>query len=261
MRVKWSQNFLRDGNVARRCVEALNLGPQDAVLEIGAGRGILTDILVGLAGKVAAVEIDPSLSAELAKRFSDRENFHLIPQDFLEVSLESHPVLKGGGFKVIGNLPYAVTSPILQKVLAWNGWRAAVFMVQKEVGERIMAAPGGKTYGVLSVSIQSRCAVEKVCGVSRHCFKPAPAVESMVLRLIPLEVPAFDPSGEKDFFRVVKAGFAQRRKTILNSLSHSLDLPSSTVRSALEKCGLKPQARAETLSLPDFKNLSQALKP
>ena len=167
--------------------------------------------------------------------------------------------LKPKRFKVIGNLPYAVVSPILQKLLAWNSWTVAVVMTQKEVADRILSGPGTKDYGVLSVSVQSRCRIEKVCKVSRYAFRPVPKVESTVLKLIPLPKPAFNKEEEKRFFAVVKAAFAHRRKTILNSLTRALKLPQSALRDGLEKCGLSPGARAETVSVEDFKRLSDIL--
>ena len=261
MRVKWSQNFLIDKNIARKCADALEICEQDAVLEIGPGKGVLTEILLEKAGSLAAVEIDPELSGLLRAKFGGRENFSLLNRDFLDVSLETELAASGkaGDFKVIGNLPYAVTSPIIQKVLGWRGWSRAVFMVQKEVGERMMAKPGGKDYGILSVSVQSKCNVEKVCLVSGSCFRPVPNVESIVLRLEPLQDPLVAGSEEEFFFRVVKSAFAHRRKTIINSMSHSPEFSAEDIGKALKKLDISPKARAETVSLIQFKMLSEAL--
>lgn len=258
MRVKWSQNFLADRNVARRIVSALDLDGADNVLEIGPGRGILTDLLLLDAGRVHAVEIDPELHEALVEKYHGLPSLTLTLSDFLEFDLlslaETRPPLK-----IIGNLPYAVVSPIIQKVLAFKNWSRAVFMVQKEVGDRMLAKPGTKNYGVLSIAVQSQCEIKKLYIVGGRCFRPEPKVDSMVLKLAPLANPVFSPEGEENFFRVVKAGFAHRRKTLPNSLHRALDLPSDRILAALEKAKISPQVRAETLSIDDFRRLSQVL--
>jgi 16S rRNA (adenine1518-N6/adenine1519-N6)-dimethyltransferase len=262
MRPKWSQNFLVDKNIAKLCVKALDLTPDNEVLEIGPGKGVLTQLLVQQAKKVTAVEIDSELFTVLKDQFKSFKNFSVINQDFLDVrdwGLGVTPHLQPQPFKIIGNLPYAVVSPILQKVLSWSGWSMAVFMVQKEVGDRIMAQPGNKEYGILSVSVQSRSQVEKIRDVPSSCFKPAPKVTSTVLRLVPLLKPLVTPKNEEHFFRVLRGSFAQRRKKLVNSLSHSLDLPAAKIISALTHCNISVNARAETLSVLDFKHLSDIL--
>lgn len=259
MRTRWSQNFLVDKNIARKCVDALALQGDETVLEIGAGRGALTQILLSKARKVVAVEIDPALCAFLQKNFGEEKNFALVQKDFLKISLNRDSIFKSACFQIIGNLPYAVVSPILQKVLGWPQWRVAVVMVQKEVGERMVAQPGCKDYGILSVSIQSRCRIEKICLVSKHCFRPMPQVESLLLRLSPLPHPLFNQREERNFFSVVRAGFAHRRKTLPNSLKRSLGFSLSAIKAAMEQCGLSLNARAETLSPADFKRLSKIL--
>lgn len=257
MRVRWSQNFLVDKNMVRRCADALDLRPDENVIEIGPGRGILTEALVAKAAKVTGIEIDPSLCEFLRQKFAGQTNFKLIHSDFLEIDFTK--LSESKKIKLIGNLPYAVVSPILQKILKWRQWTTAVLMVQKEVGERILAPKDCKDYGILTISVQSQCRAEKVCIVSKSCFRPAPEVESMVLRLTPLAKPAFDPHNEAKFFRVVRAGFAHRRKTLLNSLMMALQLPAEQVRSALDRCGFPANIRGESLSISDFKRLSEIL--
>lgn len=261
MKSRWSQNFLIDRNIARKCVEALQLGKEETVLEIGPGKGMLTELLLQKAKRVVAVEIDSSLCETLKKVFNSYKNLSLVNEDFLDFDFSKHPWLRKKKFTVIGNLPYAVVSPILQKLCSSNQWRRAVLMVQKEVGERILAKPGGRTYGVLSISVQSWCNVEKICQVSRNCFKPVPKVDSMVLRLFPLEKPCFHPLKEKKFFEVVKGCFAHRRKTILNSMALSLKQSSAAIETAIQKSGLSCQVRAETLSIEDFVQLCKNLSP
>ncbi len=249
---------MADKNIAGRCIAALDLDGADDVLEIGPGRGILTGKLLENAGKVVAVEIDPALVLNLRSKFAEWRSFDLVQQDFLSVDLESLR-FAGPPAKVIGNLPYAVVSPIIQKVLAWRKWSRAVFMVQKEVGERMLAGPGSKTYGILSIAVQSQCIPKKLFHVPRGCFKPAPNVESMVLELKPLATPLFDRAREAEFFRIVKGAFAHRRKTLLNSLEYALETPPHMIVSALQDAKLSPKVRAETLSIDDFIRLSNVL--
>ena len=259
MRTRWSQNFLIDKNIARICVEALDPGPGDSVVEIGPGRGVLTELLLEKTKCLTVVEIDPRLCDLLKEKFGRIEGFGLIRSDFLRIDEDQISKDPSKKWKVIGNLPYAVVSPILQKLLGWRSWETAVVMVQKEVGERITAEPGTRDYGVLSVSVQSRCRIEKIRNVSKGSFRPVPKVESSVLRLTPLAKPVFNPGEEKRFFTVVKASFSHRRKTILNSIGQSLNLPEKTVKSAVERLGLSTRARAETFSARDFKRLTDIL--
>lgn len=259
MRTRWSQNFLVDKNIARLCVQALDPGPADPVLEIGPGRGAITGLLLEKTRNLTAVEIDPALCRDLREKFGSGNGFFLHEGDILDASQEDLPAAREDGCKIIGNLPYAVVSPILQKILSWKRWSVAVFMVQKEVGERITARPGSRDYGILSVSVQSRSRCEKAFNVSRTCFRPVPKVESSVIKLRPLQSSVFDPDREKLFFTVVRGSFSHRRKTVLNSLSRSLKMPGSRIREALVRSGLAPEARAETFSVADFNRLSENL--
>jgi len=256
---KWSQNFLVDKDIARKCIDLLRLGTEDHVLEIGPGRGALTDLLLERAGHLVAVEIDPELQERLCRRYGGRSNFRLVRGDFLDLDLGSDPAFQGGPFKVIGNLPYAVVSPILQKVAAWNGWTESAFMVQKEVAERLAASPGTKAYRVLTLSLRFRCRAQVAFEVPARSFRPVPRVESAVVRFERLEHPLVAPEEEVAFFRVVKGGFMYRRKTLVNSLMRSLELPADRVRDAVRACGIPEKARAETLSLEDFKNLASKI--
>ncbi len=257
MGTKYSQNFLVRDDIAADIVGALDLSREDTVLEIGPGRGVLTRILLKSGADLTAVEIDRSLAVALENQFR-QSRLKLITADFLETNLETI-FSQDAGVKVVGNLPYAVTSPILQKVLAWNAWSVAVFMVQKEVGERLLASPKTKAYGILTVSVQSRASVEKVMDVPAAAFSPVPKVESMVLRLRPLKNAAFSPEEETIFFKAVKAAFAHRRKMAGNSLARALGIPTSVARGALEACGLSPTDRAEDFSVQDFVRLSRVL--
>lgn len=258
MRVKWSQNFLADANIASRCVAALNSTESDEVLEIGPGRGVLTQELSQKSGKLIAVEIDPKLAASVKTKFSSNPKVRVENCDFLDADLDALG-FSGDKVKVIGNLPYAVVSPIIQKVLAWKKWASAVFMVQKEVGDRMLAAPGSRTYGILSIAVQAQCAPQKLFHVPRGCFRPAPQVESLVIGLTPLAEPRFDRAREAEFFKVVRGAFAHRRKTLLNSLEYALELPSAKLSAAIRDAGLSPGVRAETLGIDDFSRLTKVL--
>ena len=242
--------------MARKCVQALDLQPEDSVLEIGPGKGILTKHLIPLVKNFRAVEIDPALFQNLKNQYESNLSVEFIGNDFLEVSFSDLHLTEK--FKVIGNLPYAVVSPILQKLIEWDSWICAVVMVQKEVGDRMLAAPDNKNYGILSVSLQSRCKIKKVTLVPGSCFRPEPKVQSMVLKLAPLEQPLFEKKNEQHFFTIVKASFAHRRKTILNSLTRSLGCSVEKAQNALSLCKISGQVRAETLSIDQFCQLSDA---
>src|SRR3989338_3444902 len=259
MRPRFSQNFLVRADIARAIVRALEIAPVDSVLEIGPGRGILTQTLLKEADSVTAVEIDAEISQGLEQRWGDYARFRVIRGDFLQVKLAEIFESPAKKVKVIGNLPYAVTSPILQKVLEWPLWSSAVFMVQKEVADRIRAKPGTKNYGVLTVSVQSRCRVEKVMKVSPYAFRPVPKVESTVLRLSPLNQALFGSAEEEIFFKPVKAAFAHRRKTAANSMADALDISAEEARNALQRSNLSPTARGETFSVEDFARLARIL--
>lgn len=259
MKPKLSQHFLIRPEIAEKIVAALDLAPEDPVLEIGPGRGILTAALLKAGARVTAVEIDDGLSDALEERWKKESRFRLIRSDFLNILFDQITMSPGKKMKVIGNLPYAVTSPILQKVLQWRRWSRAIFMVQKEVAERLAAKPGKKDYGVLTVSVQSRCAVEKVLDVSRGAFKPPPRVDSTVVRVTPLPQPLFEAQEEIPFFRTVKAAFAHRRKMAANSLAEGLGISTQQIRGALLACNLPGTARAEVFSVQDFVRLSRTL--
>ena len=250
---------MADENIAKKSISALDLSGEDTILEIGPGRGILTKLLLEKAKRVVAVEIDPSLCSFLQERFKSCQNFILIQRDFLQFSLDENDLSGGKKIKVIGNLPYAVVSPILQKILDWNHWSIFVALVQKEVGERILAREGSKKYGILSLSVQSRSSVEKAGTVSRFCFRPVPRVESMLLRFFPEKVPFSSKREEELFFNVVRSAFSHRRKTILNSFSYSSNLSLEQIKGALKSCGFSASMRAESFSLSDFLLLSKML--
>ncbi|HHT20469.1 MAG TPA: ribosomal RNA small subunit methyltransferase A [Tissierellia bacterium] len=242
---QWGQNFLIDGNVVENILSALDLTPEDTVVEIGPGLGALSERLIERVEHLVAVEIDRQLAHELARDFPRIE---VITGDILKVD----PTVFPRGAKVVGNLPYYITSAIIMHLLesAWDFDRL-VIMMQKEVAERISASPGSKDYGVLSVITQLYCEVDYLFSVSRSCYMPSPKVDSAVVRLWP------KPERDRSIVPVVKAAFSSRRKTIQNSLRNVYS-PDKVSR-ALQRAGLEPTRRAETLSLGEFRQLAEAI--
>lgn len=276
------QNFLIDGNVAGKIIAALEPGPDDLVLEIGPGPGFLSAALAARAGRFLAVEIDPGMAQVAAQRLSPFPWARVVKADALKVDLlelvasglelpSGAASSSGSGprLKVFSNLPYYITTPLLMKVLEEfrrlpAGSPAAdrgVFMVQKEVADRILAEPGGKDYGVLTLAVQYYSQASPVCTVSRHSFWPAPDVDSVVIRLDFRDVPAA-PLAPQDLFPVVRGAFGQRRKKVANSLAASpaLMMSREDAYKALAAAGVDPDRRGETLSLDEFVRLASEWK-
>ncbi|MCC6456805.1 MAG: ribosomal RNA small subunit methyltransferase A [Caldilineaceae bacterium] len=262
------QNFLIDAGYLDRIVAAADLTPTDTVLEIGPGVGTLTSRLAAQAGHVVAVELDDRLIALLRADFASQPHVQIVHADILEVDpaalLAAH-VQEGSAagslareYKVVANLPYYITSLVLRQLLeATRPPALAVLMVQKEVAERICATPGDLS--LLAVSVQFYAVPRIVLRVPAGAFYPAPKVDSAVLRLEVRPEPAVTGVSPKAFFRVVRAGFGQKRKQLANSLSAGLALPKSVVQHALESAAIDPKRRAETLSLPEWGTLSRLL--
>ena len=261
------QNFLTDGFVIEQIVDACGAGPNDLVIEIGPGVGVLTRPLAQRAGGVAAIEIDPKLIPILEKELADLNNVCIINEDVLKVDfgvlLEDLKTLPGGAqtekVRIVGNLPYYITTPILlglleQKVPA----ESITVMVQKEVADRIVSPPGGRDYGVLSVSLQYYCECRPVTDVPRESFLPQPNVDSAVVNLI-LRKEKVPVRSEEQFFEVVKKAFSQRRKTLCNSLTGYRGLSKEEIAERMQEAGIEPGRRAETLSIKEFAGLADAL--
>jgi len=256
VRARLDQHFLVDPAVADRIVAAARLRPGDAVVEIGPGRGILTERLLAAGADVTAVEIDERLHAALAERFGAGERLRPLRADFLDVELSSLP----SPCKIVSNLPYSVATPILQRLLPWAGWTGALLMFQKEVAERVEAGPGGRDYGVLSVSVAIFASAERLFDVGRFSFRPPPKVESSVVSLSRRDKPALPEGvGPEEVLRVVKAAFSQRRKMAANAVASALSLDRAAVVRALGACGVDATARAETISLDAFARVAIAL--
>ncbi len=252
------QNFLVDENVIGAIVEGSGVGPEDTVIEIGPGRGALTVPLARAAERVVAIELDgdviPVLRTNLAA--TDLLNVTIRNEDVLETDLAALTV--PGRTRVVGNLPYYITTPILLKLLESRvAFESVTVMMQREVADRVLAVPGSKEYGVLSVSVQYFAEARRIVEVDRTSFRPVPNVDSTVLRLDLRKEPAVRPLSEADYFKVVKAAFSQRRKTLANSLL-TLGLEKDAVLAILKRAAVDPTRRAETLSLKEFAALSDA---
>jgi 16S rRNA (adenine1518-N6/adenine1519-N6)-dimethyltransferase len=251
---KYGQNFLTDKNIIDKIADAAGIQQADTVLEIGPGLGALTQELARRAGRVIAVEIDRHMIPALEDAVSPWENVEIVQGDFLKYDLTQVPQ----PFKVLGNLPYYITTPILMKMLEKEVKPALlVVMVQKEVAQRILHGPGSREYGAVSVAVGYRAKCELVCEVSREVFFPRPQVDSAVLRITPQER-AEKPLDEALFFSVVKAGFGQRRKMLANALK-TLGYTPEVLAAAFETAGVLPAARAETLGIEEFIALANAL--
>lgn len=258
------QNFLIDGNMVRAIADAADLSPSDLVVEIGPGIGTLTQELAERAGRVAAVELDRGLLPVLAETLQAYPNVQVVSGDALQVDFNDL-VLSSGWigteFKIVGNLPYYITTPLIMHVLE-QGFNFSVFvlMVQKEVAQRIVAAPGTKNYGVLSLAVQYYTVPELALKVPRTVFMPRPEVDSAVLKLVRRRVPAVQVVDEVMLFKIIRAAFGQRRKTLLNALTNAcLGSSKEELSTVCAAVGIDPGRRGETLSMEEFGALADAL--
>ena len=257
------QNFLTDKNIIDRIVESAGIGPEDLVIEIGPGIGVITREAAEHAKKVIAVEIDSNLIPILNETLGDCDNVEIVNRDILKTDVNELIRNCGeniSGVKLIGNLPYYITTPIIMKLLE-DGVNAdsITIMMQKEVADRIKAVPGTKAYGALSVAVQYYCTVEAVVNVPKDVFVPQPKVDSTVLRLSIRKEKPVELADRDVFFRCVKAGFGQRRKTLHNSLMGVENITKEEVNQALAAAGIDPSRRAETLNLEEFARLSNEI--
>ena len=265
------QNFLVDRNVLEKVAAAADLSPDDHVIEIGPGAGALTVFLAQAAGRVTAVEIDGRLIPLLEEVTEGLANVTIVHKDFLKyrpdiASEEKRSSPKANAaYKLVGNLPYYITTPIIAGLFepGAEGVRPeppvlAVFMVQKEVAERLLSPPGRKAYGAISVLVQYYAEAELLFTVSHEVFTPRPKVDSAVIRLTPRDLSGDDPDTAARMFRLVRAGFDMRRKTLKNSLA-SAGFPAEKLAAAHGQAGIDPGRRAETLSPRDFYTLASYL--
>jgi 16S rRNA (adenine1518-N6/adenine1519-N6)-dimethyltransferase len=255
------QHFLRDDAVAERIVGLVRPTPRDLVIEIGPGQGALTGRLAAACGRLIALEVDAELGARLRERFADAGHVQILDADARSYDYGGVAALKpdpAGRVLVVGNLPYSVGKAILMALVeAGRSIDELALMLQKEVAQRVAAAPGGKTYGSLSVLTQMACEVTLAFQVPPSAFRPPPQVDSAVLHLRLRSAPAVPVADPARFRAVVRAAFAQRRKSLANSLAAGLSLSPDRAREAALAAGIDPGRRAETLSLAEFASLAE----
>ena len=259
------QNFLIDEGVLNKIVEGADISKSTGVLEIGPGAGTLTRSLAQNAAKVVAVEIDSRLIPMLEHTLEEYDNVSFINEDILNVDLDKliKDEFKGLEVCVVANLPYYITTPIIMKLLESEvGIKSLTVMIQKEVAERMIAKPGGKDYGALTVAVQFYTVPKIICKAEPHCFMPQPKVASSVIRLEVAPEPTVDVCDKELMFKIVKSAFGQRRKTLVNALSHSpyINIGKDVAIKCLEKLKFDVNIRGERLSLLDFAKLTDVLK-
>ena len=258
---KLGQNFLVNPSVCPRMAEACGASPESGVLEIGPGIGVLTRELASRAGKVVAIELDDRLPPVLAETLGGYDNVRVVQGDCMKLDL---PALLREEFgdrpvAVCANLPYYITSPIIMNLLESRlPVTNITVMVQKEAAQRLCATPGTRQAGAVTLAVQYYAEAQTLFGVSRGSFLPAPNVDSAVIRLTVRQQPPVSVADERHLFRLIRAGFGQRRKTLLNSLT-AAGYTKETLAAALTAAGIAPTARAEELTLPQFAALSDAL--
>lgn len=256
----FGQNFLIDQNYVDKIISALNPQIDETIIEIGAGRGALTERLVEKSGKVLAIELDRDLIPFLKENFSNKENFELVEADALKIDFYELTKTKNQKTKtkLVANLPYYISTAILQKIIEQREcFSEMILMFQREVSERITARAGDSGRGFLTVLVEAYLESEKLFDVPPNAFRPAPKVWSSVMRLITNNVNFINIKND-DFFReLVSAGFRQKRKTIFNNLKNFL--PLIDMKIILENCGIEPERRAESLTLTEWKRLSDSI--
>jgi 16S rRNA (adenine1518-N6/adenine1519-N6)-dimethyltransferase len=257
VRKSLGQHFLTDRGILSRIVDALNPGKGETVVEIGPGRGALTDFLRDRARLVVAIEIDRMLATMLTARYREDERVKIVEGDVLKVNLGD---AAGGPFALVGNVPYNITTPILFHALERPRPSRMVFLVQREVADRMQAPPGSGEFGALSVNLQSVAAVRTLFTVPAGAFHPKPKVSSAVVELVPLETPAVLEAEEGPFGEFVQALFGMRRKQMKRSIRGIIDASREEAEALLAKCGIEAEARPETLRVDQFVTLFRATR-
>ena len=258
---KYGQNFLIDTHVLDKIIGAAQIGPDDFVLEIGPGIGTMTQYLAEAAREVIAVEIDTKLIPILQDTLKEYDNVTVLNEDILKVDIRKIAEEKNGGkpIKVVANLPYYITTPIIMGLFESNvPIESITVMVQKEVAERMQVGPGTKDYGALSLAVQYYAKPYIVANVPPNCFMPRPKVVSAVIRLERHKEPPISVVDEKLMFKIIRASFNQRRKTLANGLNNSpeIHLPKDVITEAIEELGKGAGVRGEVLTLQEFATLS-----
>ena len=255
------QNFLIDGNIVEKIVDGAGIIQDDGVLEIGPGIGTLTQELIDRARRVVAVEIDKNLLPVLEETLGSPSNLSIVHGDILKTDIAGlvDEFFEGKDFKVVANLPYYITTPIIMRFLEEQlPFTSLTVMVQKEVAQRMAAEPGEKEYGALSVAVQYYTNPRMVCKVPASVFMPKPKVDSMVINLERRDSPPAEVDDRDIFFKVVRTAFAKRRKTLLNNLTSGElgEWSREKILEALEAAGVDPQRRGETLSIQEFAGIA-----
>lgn len=262
---KFGQNFLIDSNILENIVDAARITKEDFVLEIGPGIGTMTQYLCESARQVVAVEIDKMLIPILEDTLSEYDNVEIINQDVLKVDIKSLAENKNAGrpIKIVANLPYYITTPIIMGLFESGvPIESITIMVQKEVADRMQTGPGSKDYGALSLAVQYYAEAKVMLNVSASCFMPRPNVDSAVIKLTRHREAVVKVEDERLMFKVIRASFNQRRKTLVNGLKNSpeLDFSKEEILSAIHAIGKPETIRGEALTLEEFANLSNQLK-
>ncbi|CAN5922164.1 16S rRNA (adenine(1518)-N(6)/adenine(1519)-N(6))-dimethyltransferaseRsmA [soil metagenome] len=250
------QHFLNDRRILGRIADALHLTGSETVLEIGPGRGALTDILVERAGRLIAIEYDRALAEMLRQRYARRSNVLIAEADVLQVALGE---LAAGPYVLVGNVPYYITTPILFHALVPPRAERAVYLVQKEVADRLSAAPGTKEYGALTVNVAAYATAQTLFKVPASAFSPPPKVESTVVRVTPRTESLVSVDEERSFRMLVQGAFGMRRKQMRRVIRSLRALDVAAAEDVLERSGIDPDARPETLSPEQFARLLRAL--
>ena len=251
------QHFLTDRRILGRIADALRLTGSDTVLEIGAGRGALTDILADRAGRLIAIEYDRALADILRQRYAKRGHVLIAEADVLEISLGE---LAAGPYVLVGNVPYYITTPILFHALVPPRADRSVYLVQKEVADRLCARPGTKEYGALTVNVGAVARAESLFKVPAGAFNPPPKVDSAVVRITPLAEPLVTPAEERPFRLLVQGAFGMRRKQMRRVLRSFYSVSADVADAVLAATGIDPEVRPETLSPEQFAALLRAFK-
>lgn len=255
-----SQNFLIDPNLQRKIVEALDPSPEDRVIEIGPGQGALTGHLADRVADLQLVELDDLLTAQLRGEYGGRENVDIVHADALDISIAG--LAKGQPFKVIGNIPFGITTPLIFHILDERPRpRVIVLTVQKEVAARLVAKAGNKDYGALTVGVQSVADVESLFKIGRGAFRPRPDVDSTTIRIVPKDPPPLSLEEEKALRTLTRAAFMRRRKQLQNVIRQAPEYAHSSeqLASILESMGIDPAIRPDALPVADYIRLAASL--
>ena len=257
---KFGQNFLTDGNLLDSIVEKAGIGGNDTVVEVGCGGGTLTAAIAKKAKRVIGFEIDGNLKPVLKETLAEYENTEIIFRDVMKVSAEEIERIAGGGYAVVANLPYYITTPVLMKFLEeGENVTSVTVTVQEEVADRLCALPGTPEYGAITVAVNAAGNAEKVMRIGRNLFYPVPNVDSAVVK-ITIDREKYDAETRAMIRSVVRAAFQSRRKTLVNNLMQAFKISRAEAESAVAAAGIGPMTRGETLGVEDYRRLAERLK-